>query len=141
MFTSFSGASTYNRYPPKIIVYFIFPYLYPQIFDACGLELPTRVWMLIMLPIVIIFTWIKNLDALAPLSFVANVGLVFGIGSVLFYLTDKMIEQKAAIFHDSDVNSTLQAATLTMSGLPLFFGNVLFTFEAIGLVSYTHDFV
>ena len=96
--------------------------------------------MLIMLPIVIVFTWIRNLDALAPLSFVANMGLVFGIGSIMFYLTDKMIEQKAAIFHDSELsqNSTLHSVTLSMTGLPLFFGNVLFTFEAIGLVSYVH---
>jgi len=108
----------------------------PQIFDACGLELPTRVWMMIMLPIVIVSTWIRNLDSLAPLSFVANIGLVFGIGSILYYLSDKMIGRKAAVFHDS----ILHAVTLTMSGLPLFFGNVLFTFEAIGLVSYLYNY-
>lgn len=97
--------------------------------------------MLIMLPIVIIFTWIRTLDALAPFSFIANIGLVVGIGSILFYLVDKMVEKEAAIFHGSSTsqkNAMLHAATLSMTGLPIFFGNVLFTFEAIGLVSYSN---
>jgi len=96
--------------------------------------------MLIMLPIVIVFTWIRTLDALAPFSFIANIGLVVGIGSILFYLVDKMVEKEAAIFHDSNAsqNSMLHAATLSMTGLPIFFGNVLFTFEAIGLASYNN---
>lgn len=82
-----------------------------------------------MLPIVTIFTWIRNLDTLAPLSFVGNIGLVFGLGSILYYVTTKMAEKTAAIF-----GNEIEPAILSMSGLPLFFGNALFTYEAIGMV-------
>lgn len=82
-----------------------------------------------MLPIVTIFTWIRNLDTLAPLSFVGNIGLVFGLGSILYYVTTKMAEKTAAIF-----GNEIEPAVLSMSGLPLFFGNALFTYEAIGMV-------
>ena len=104
---------------------------YIKVFDACGLELSIRMWIVIMLPIVTVFTWIRNLDTLAPLSFVGNVGLTFGLGSILYYIIDKMAERDAAVFDDTKV----QAAILSMSGLPLFFGNALFTYEAIGMVS------
>ena len=103
---------------------------YIKVFDACGLELPIRVWIAIMLPIVTIFTWIRDLDTLAPLSFVGNIGLVFGLGSILYYVINKMAEKRAAIFDDTEI----QPAILSMSGLPLFFGNALFTYEAIGMV-------
>lgn len=82
-----------------------------------------------MLPVVTVFTWIRNLDTLAPLSFVGNIGLVFGLGSILYYITNKMVEKKAAVF-----DNEIQAAILSMTGLPVFFGNALFTYEAIGMV-------
>ena len=103
---------------------------YIKVFDACGLELPVRVWIVVMLPIVTVFTWVRNLDTLAPLSSVGNIGLAFGLGSILYYITNKMVEKNAAVFHDNET----QAAILSMTGLPVFFGNVLFTYEAIGMV-------
>lgn len=87
-----------------------------------------------MLPIVTVFTWIRNLDTLAPLSFVGNVGLVFGLGSILYYTINKLVEKNAAVFHHTEIHSTI----LSMTGLPIFFGNALFTYEAIGMVYYTH---
>ena len=103
---------------------------YIKVFDACGLELPVRIWIVIMLPIVTVFTWVRNLDTLAPLSSVGNIGLAFGLGSILYYITDKMVKRNAAVFHDDET----QAAILSMTGLPVFFGNALFTYEAIGMV-------
>ena len=73
---------------------------------------------------------VRNLDTLAPLSSVGNIGLAFGLGSILYYITNKMVEKNAAVFHDNET----QAAILSMTGLPVFFGNVLFTYEAIGMV-------
>lgn len=83
-----------------------------------------------MLPIVTVFTWVRNLDTLAPLSFVGNIGLVFGLGSILYYITNNMVKKEAAVFDDGGTH----AAILSMAGLPVFFGNVLFTYEAIGMV-------
>lgn len=103
---------------------------YIKVFDACGLELSIRVWIVIILPFVVVFTWIRNLDTLAPLSFVGNIGLVFGLGSILFYIINKMAERKAIVSHDAEAH----AAILSMTGLPVFFGNALFTYEAIGMV-------
>jgi len=105
-----------------------------KVFDACGLELSIRIWIVIVLPIVVVFTWVRNLDTLAPLSFVGNIGLVFGLGSILYYIINKMAEKKAAVFHDNQVH----AAILSTTGLPIFFGNALFTYEAIGMVT-TYD--
>ena len=104
---------------------------YIKVFDACGLELPVRIWIVIMVPIVTVFTWVRNLDTLAPLSFVANISLVFGLGSILYYIANRMVEREAAIFHSDGI----QAAILSMTGLPVFFGNALFTYEAIGMVN------
>ena len=105
---------------------------YVKVFDACGLELSIRVWIVVMLPIVTVFTWVRNLDTLAPLSSVGNVGLVFGLASILYYIGDKMAKNEAAMFNDDDGT---RAAILSMTGLPVFFGNVLFTYEAIGMVA------
>ena len=106
-----------------------------KVFDACGLVLPVRIWIVIMLPIVTVFTWVRNLDTLAPLSFVGNISLAFGLGSILYYIANRMAEKEAAVF---DTDGT-QAAIFSMTGLPVFFGNALFTYEAIGMVNINYS--
>ena len=98
--------------------------------DACGLELNARVWIAILIPLVTVFCWIKNLDSLAPLSTVANLCILFGLGVILFDIIHLMVEGKAAVFQKSDVNKISLAGT----ALPVFFGNAMYAFEGIGVV-------
>lgn len=102
-----------------------------QVFDACGVELDTRVWIAILIPLVTVFCWIKNLDSLAPLSTVANLCILFGLGVILYDIIHLMEERKAAVFEHPGVKQ----AIVTSTSLAVFFGNAIYAYEGIGVVS------
>ena len=103
-----------------------------QVFNACGLELDDRVWILILIPMVAIFCWIRNLDALAPLSAVANLCIIFGLVVILYYCTYLIGEGKAAA---NGRDGGVDAIVLGGTAIPVFFGNAVYAFEGIGVVS------
>jgi len=102
------------------------------VFDACGVEFSARVWIAFLVPLVTIFCWIRNLDALAPLATVANLCILFGLGVILFDVIHLMDERKAAIFQHPGVKE----AVVTGTALPVFFGNAIYAFEGIGVVRF-----
>lgn len=98
------------------------------------IDLDHRIWSAILIPIITIFSWIRNLDNLAPLSLVANVGIFFGIFVITcdeLYKLSTHGEDQAVITKDS---SQLNASTSFLKTC-LFFGNAIYTFEGIGVVS------
>lgn len=80
---------------------------------------------------IIVLSWIRNLDHLAPLSLIGNICLFVGISVVLFDEVDRLATHRAAVYTD-----TFQPARFDLS-LALFIGTVFFTFESIGSVRLT----
>ena len=104
-----------------------------QVFQAAfGVDLEVRVWIAIILPLLVVCCWIRELEGLTMLSLVANLCIVFALivilYEILFQLTVGEDEEKAAIRRES-----LAAADLT--NFPLFFGSAVYAFEGIGVVS------
>ena len=100
--------------------------------DAFGVDLEVRVWIAIILPLLVVCCWIRELEGLTMLSLVANLCIVLALivilYEMLFQLTDGEGEEKAAIRRES-----LPAADLT--NFPLYFGSAVYAFEGIGVVS------
>lgn len=99
-------------------------------FDASGVPLDKRVWIGILLPLVILFSWIKNLDTLVPFSLVANFCIFFGLGAILYYIFYLFVEKTAEVFDSGEVVAVSIGGTV----LPVFFGNALYSYEGIGMV-------
>ena len=99
-------------------------------FDACEVEFDARVWMAILLPLVVIFCWIRNLDSLAPLATVANMCILFGLCVIFYDVIHLMDERKAAVFQHPGAKKNV----VTSTTLAVFFGNAIYAFEGIGVV-------
>lgn len=82
-----------------------------------------RVYMAALLPLLIIFSLVRNLKFLAPFSMVANVLIATGMGIAFYY-----------IFNDLPTISDVPNFS-SWSQLPLFFGTAIFALEGIGVVS------
>ena len=99
--------------------------------DAYCIDWDIRAWMAIMIPPIIIFSWISNLDSLAPLALLANIGIFFGlfviIGDELFKLSTK----EAIVTKEPEKLSAYGSFIHTC----VFFGNAIYSFEGIGVVS------
>lgn len=94
------------------------------------MELDERVWIAILLPLVIVFCWIRNLDALFPFSTVANLCIFFGLAVILYYVFYLFVDKEAKVFDESEVVAVKVGGT----ALPFFFGNALYSYEGIGMV-------
>lgn len=106
---------------------------------AFSVEWPFRAWVAIILLPIVVFSWIRNLDNLSPLSYIANVCIFVGTLPILYDEVDRLVTHRAAIFMSNttdtstDKNNTLYPAHFDLS-LALFFGSIAFTFESIGVV-------
>lgn len=94
------------------------------------MELDERIWIAILLPLVIVFCWIRNLDTLFPFSTVANLCIFFGLGVILYYVFYLFVDKEAKVFDESKV----VAVKVSGTALPFFFGNALYSYEGIGMV-------
>lgn len=86
----------------------------------------TRFWLLILLPVYILISFIKHLDSLAWLSFISNVFMIAGFVCIFIYVFQTL--------H----NPLHLPAVAPVKKLPLFFASSIFTYESIGLVSYKY---
>ena len=107
-------------------------FVFLKVFVACNVHLSTQVWIVILIPLVVVFCWIRNLDSLAPLATVANICIIFGLSVILYDCFYLVGERKAAVS-----TSGVDAAILGGTAIPLFFGNAVYAFEGIGVVK-TH---
>ena len=98
---------------------------------AFCIDLDTKIWIATAILPVILFSWIKNLDHLAPLSALANICILLGL-CIIFY--DEIFR---FVTHGS-TKAAVRTSTLKPYGsvlpIALFFGNAIFSFEAIGAV-------
>ena len=82
-----------------------------------------------MIPLVVVFCWIRNLDSLAPLAMVANICIIFGLSVILYDCFYLVGERKAAV-NTFGVDAVILGGT----AIPVFFGNAVYAFEGIGVV-------
>lgn len=94
-----------------------------QVVDCLGLQLDTRVYMLMSLPPLVAITLIRNLKLLAPFSQAANVAIFIGLGIVLYYIFQDFPSMDSVDFVGPPMRYTL------------FIGTTLFALEAVGVVS------
>lgn len=82
-----------------------------------------RLYMAMLLPLLIIFSLVRNLKYLAPFSMVANILIATGMGITFYYILSDL----PTISDVPNFSSWTQ--------LPIFFGTAIFALEGIGVVS------
>jgi proton-coupled amino acid transporter len=104
-------------------------------------NLDHRAWMAIATVPLVFFSWIKNLDHLASLSALANICIICGLAIIIYDEIYLFATGSAAVMSQHLNLTDTSAATshqLNLIGTPqgtaLFFGNALFSYEAIGIV-------
>lgn len=85
-------------------------------------HLDVRFYMVIMLPPLIAMNLIRNLKYLAPFSMLANILVTATVGVTFYYVAQ-----------DTPAMSS-RPAIVSVTELPLFFGNAIFAVENIGIV-------
>ena len=106
---------------------------------AFGFYWDPRAWILVILPFVIVFSWIRNLDDLTPFSMIGNLCILFSLFVItyeeiyLFASHDPM--EMAAIRPGNANNAKVNLGPTSALGVALYFGGVVFSFEGIGVVS------
>lgn len=106
-------------------------YILKQVLDQYGFHLNVHWHMAIALTPIMMSTWIRNLKYLAPVSSIANLLVVAGYVATVYIMCDNLpsVSERNYI---ADYQS-----------IPLFFGTVIYSFEAITLVNkqyYNHTF-
>ncbi len=105
--------------------------------DTYCWELDFRIWVLIILVPMILFSWIRNLDTLASLSGLANICIFTGLLIVLYDELNKLIIRGP---HEAAVKEGLLNSTGPPLHLAMFFGTAVFAYEAIGVVCCNCDY-
>ncbi|CAI8033134.1 Proton-coupled amino acid transporter 1 [Geodia barretti] len=115
-------------------VYFVFIGIsFQQVLeDVYGVSLRKEVAIAIFVPLVIVATWIRNLDELAPLSTIANICIAFSLLVIVYDEMERFLTDREDIKAAVRVPGGVKLATYQT--LPLFFGGVAFAFEGIGVV-------
>ncbi|XP_014300412.1 proton-coupled amino acid transporter-like protein pathetic isoform X1 [Microplitis demolitor] len=81
-----------------------------------------RIYMALLLPLLLIFSLIRNLKWLAPFSMVANILIAVGISITFYY-----------VFRDTSEFKPVPGFS-SFPQLPMFFGTAIFALEGIGVV-------
>ena len=92
-------------------------------FQVTGAALDVKAWIAILLLPIMLFSFIRDLRTLSPLSTFANICLVSGLVIILQY----------TVQHIPRTDGLPDFAG--WSNLPIFFGITMFAFENIGVVS------
>lgn len=106
-----------------VYIVFVGENIEPVIEKYAGNDWDLRVYMAMLLPPLLIFSFVKNLKYLAPFSMVANILIAVGIGITFYY-----------IFRDTSEFKSVPAMS-EFGRLPLFFGTAIFALEGVGVVS------
>lgn len=88
-----------------------------------NLDWSVRIYMVMLLPLLLLFGLVKNLKYLAPFSMIANGLIATGMGITFYYF-----------FNDTSKFQDVPAFA-DFKQLPLFFGTAIFALEGIGVVS------
>lgn len=104
-------------------VYFVFVATSLQeVLRGAGVELSVYVWLSILLPVMVLYNFIRSLRMLALASTVANLLQTSGMVLIFYNLLQDMPAISERPMH------------LGWSRLPIYFGTVIYAFEGIGIV-------
>ncbi|CAI8057910.1 Proton-coupled amino acid transporter 1 [Geodia barretti] len=98
---------------------------------AFDFELSTKAGIAIILPLVIVCCWIRELEGLTMFSLVANICILFSLVVILY----EMVYQLSV--GEGDEEAAIRRKSLTafnLKSLPLYFGSAVYAFEGIGMV-------
>ena len=95
------------------------------------IEWSIKAWIAIIILPIILFSWIRNLDNLAPLSTLANMCILVGLAVILY---DEIYQLVTSGSSAVPVASGKVNSFDTIQPLALFFGTAIFSFEGIGVV-------
>ena len=88
-----------------------------------------KAWIAIIILPIILFSWIRNLDNLAPLSTLANICILVGLAVILYDEIYRLVTNGSSAVPVA--SGTVKNIVLSLA---LFFGNAIFAFEGIGVV-------
>ncbi|XP_071786822.1 proton-coupled amino acid transporter 1-like [Asterias amurensis] len=97
-----------------------------QIYSNYYASVPSmQIFLLMLLPLVLIYCYIRNLDDLAPFSALGNILILSGIAIILGYLASHIGDQ---------VDPTTLPLATSLDGFFFFFGAAIYSYEGIGVV-------
>jgi len=102
-----------------IFVSFIF-----QLLDQYEHKLSIQYVLLLTMPLILLCACLRKLRLIAPLSTLANIALITGVTTIMYYSCSGLVE-----------NNDRRYSYSKWSDLPMMFGIIMFSFEGIGLVS------
>ena len=111
-----------------------FAFCFQVLNEAYDVHIRKEVAIAIFVPLVIIATWIRNLDELASFSTIANVCIGFSLLVILYAECEKFIVNQPGSGSKAAVREHDGVQLAAYKTLPLFFGSVSFAFEGIGVV-------
>ena len=82
----------------------------------------------LVIPLVVVCSWIRNLDDLVFLSIAANLCILFSLIVILYDEVDMFATSRAAVLHKGGVEMA------SFAGLPLFFGSAAYVYNIGGVV-------
>ena len=93
-----------------------------------GIHVRVGVLIAVVVPLVVVCSWIRNLDELASLSTMANLCILFSLTVIFYDELDMFATSRAAVLHKRGVELS------SFASLPLFFGSASFAYNGIGVV-------
>ncbi len=102
---------------------------------AFDINIGYRAWIALVLILVILLSWIRNLDDLTSTSMVANVAILFSLAVIVYEVFYQLAVQdpddpERAAIRDGDINYYRVDISLA-----LYFGAIVYAFEGIGMVT------
>ena len=94
-----------------------------------------RAWIAILIPFVVIFCWIRNLDELTPFSLVANICILFSLAVIVYEEIYQLFVSNDPTEMAAIRTTPLYLGPASITTLAFYFGGVMFSFEGIGVVS------
>ena len=92
------------------------------------MHVEVKVLVAFVIPLVVVCSWIRNLDQIASFSTVANLCILFSLTVILYDEVEMFATSRAAVLYKEGVELA------SFAGLPLFFGSAAFAYNSIGVV-------
>ena len=107
------------------LIYICFSYQVLK--EAYCATIPQKLLIVMFIFPIVLFCWIRNLNTLSPLSFIANLSIVIGLIVVLYDEVFQFVNKEGAAITKSHACGNLMS-------ISLFTGTALYSLEGIGVV-------
>ena len=125
--TLFSLQTHFNKLDWFSINIYIFVSPIQVLKEAYCATIPQKLLIVMFIFPIVLFCWIRNLNTLSPLSFIANLSIVIGLIVVLYDEVFQFVNKEGAAITKSHACGNLMS-------ISLFTGTALYSLEGIGVV-------